>query len=207
MKMNKIVLASLLSVSLLGMSTSAFALDNAADTGNKTANTTTNFEVTGGSLALSDATPSLDFGSVSVAKLLSDDQTLPAKTGFKATVTDTLGDVNSGWTLSAKYTPLHAGDAKLGETLNIGKASLSVADKSTPIYAASADDVATALSKYQGVMTAASANTDITLALPKQGAAAKSYEGGIAWTLAATPKNEAADAGVTNSVTPTTPAS
>lgn len=199
MKMTKIVLASLLSFSLLGASTSVFADDT-------TANTATNFEVTGGSLTLSDATKSLDFGSVSVADLVAGNQTKTAATGFAATVSDTLGDASNGWQLTANYSPLTGADKKttLGETLKIGNAYLKAGDTATPVYAATNADVATALKNDKGVMNVATAASDIALTVPQQGTTAQKFTGNIAWTLSAAPVNEVAT--TTNAVTPTTPA-
>lgn len=67
--MKKIILASLLSVSLLGASTAAFADDKATTTGD--------VEVTGGALKLTKNTASLSFGDVTVQQLLGADSSVP----------------------------------------------------------------------------------------------------------------------------------
>ncbi|WP_373891596.1 hypothetical protein ACAW68_08560 [Weissella confusa] len=193
MKMNKIVLASLLSVSLLGASTSVFA-DSTNDV------TTTNFTVEKGTLAFAKdpedgtknaITHDLTFKSASVADLLSTDYT--DSKPFSASVTDTTGNPDQGWTLTANYTPLKnvtgTKTSYLGETLTIGDKDLTANKGSNVVYSVDgAEDVkAFANPDLKGTITK---NDDATLKIKAgTGAVAGTYSGKIDWVLEAAPAN------------------
>ncbi|TGE74428.1 hypothetical protein [Weissella confusa] len=188
MKMNKIVLASLLSVSLLGASTSVFADD--------TANTSTSFTVGNGELKFAkDAknnalvTSSLTFKGATVADLLNKEYT--DQQPFTATVNDTTGNSKQGWTMTATYVPLHNGDETLGETLTIGSVALKEGSLSGVAYQATPEENADALKNHQGNKSVGS-ETDAKLEIPSGTASVSGeYVGSIAWTLQATPENTA----------------
>lgn len=197
MKMNKIVLASLLSVSLLGASTSVFA--------DKTdpVDTKTSFEVTGGSLSFKPTTMELNFGKLSMLDFAQGEHTPHATTDFNATVTDTVGDGN-GWKLDAKYSGMTGTKGNvLGDTLHINGAELAAGGTATTVFSASSADVQKAMQKSSGVMNVNAVGGDdgaIYLDINPNAAKVDSYNGTITWT-ASSDTNDAADATTTAGVT------
>jgi hypothetical protein len=197
MKMNKIVLASLLSVSLLGASTAVFA-----DT-TTPGKTTTSFEVTGGTLSLDTKTTTLDFGKKSMLDFAKGDQNIPAGGDFNAVVTDTVGDGN-GWTLSATYTGMTGKNTSntLGDKLHINGKTLEFGGDSTTVFSASPADVKTAMKNAAGAMNVSAAggkDGSISLEVPAANAKVDTYEGTISW-VASTDTNDAANATTSNGV-------
>ncbi|WP_099088404.1 hypothetical protein [Weissella cibaria] len=184
--MKKIILASLLSVSLLGASTAAFAADTNVNTADNTATTTGSVKLSAGDLTLNDVTSSVSFGSLSMADVLAGKTTaVAAADGITAHVTDLSGS-GKGWHLTANYSGMKSADAAakpLGDTLTLGTTALKADDQT--IYSATGDDVTAAKGEAIAKTTAAS---DVTLNVPST-ATAGSYEGTINWKLVAGPAN------------------
>ncbi|MCU7538185.1 hypothetical protein [Weissella cibaria] len=172
--MKKIILASLLSVSLLGASTAAFADDKATTTGD--------VEVTGGALKLTKNTASLSFGDVTVQQLLGADSSVPTTatgTGLSEEVQDLTGS-DKGWVLGANFAGLYArGDA---DKKIVSQATLSI--DGTPLAATGADVKKTTDGKLTGKTDA----SKIVMNVPKTTQVGK-YSGDINWTLTAGPDN------------------
>lgn len=183
--MKKIILASLLSVSLLGASTAAFA-DTNVNTADNTATTKGSVTLSAGDLTLNDVTSSVSFGSLSMADVLAGKTTaVAAADGITAHVTDLSGS-GKGWHLTANYSGMKSTDdaAKpLGDKLTLGTTALKADDQT--IYSATGDDVTAAKGEAIAKTTAAS---DVTLNVPST-ATAGSYEGTINWKLVAGPAN------------------
>ena len=181
--MKKIILASLLSVSLLGASTAAFADDKATTTGD--------VEVTGGALKLTKNTASLSFGDVTVQQLLGADSSVPTTatgTGLSEEVQDLTGS-DKGWVLGANFAGLYArGDA---DKKIVSQATLSIdgtplaATGATQGYAATGADVK---KTTDGKLTGKTDASKIVMNVPKTTQVGK-YSGDINWTLTAGPDN------------------
>ena len=198
MKMNKIVLASSLSVSLLGASTSVFA--DKTDS----VDTKTSFTVTGGSLKFTPTTTELNFGELSMLDLAQGKHTPHATTDFDATVTDTVGDGN-GWKLNATYSGMKGTktEMELGDKLNINGQTLLAGGSAATVFSASSADVQTAMQKSAGVMNVKAVGGEtgsIYLDIPANAAKVDTYTGKITWT-ASSDTNDAADATTTTGVT------
>lgn len=179
--MKKIILASLLSVSMLGASTAAFA---------DTSTTTGDVEVTGGALKLTNKTTSLSFDDVSVQQLLAAESSVPtnAKTGLSEEVEDLTGS-DKGWVLGANFAGLYARDDKTKTivspaTLSIDGTSLA-ATGATQVYAATGVDVK---KTTDGKLTGKTDASKIVMNVPKTTQVGK-YSGDINWTLTAGPDN------------------
>ena len=185
MKMNKIVLASLLSVSLLGASTSVFAAETPYTPveAKATVDTTTTFNVTGGSLSLNVPTGSaLTFGEKSMLQLMSGDNKAKSTTDFDATVNDTLGD-GKGWNLNATYTGMIGTDkSDLGDTLTINGQNLTGDGQAATVFAASSSTVKDAMSNAKGDVNVHAAGYAIQLTVPADKAKVQGYKGTISWT-------------------------
>lgn len=191
MKMNKIVLASLLSVSLLGMSTAAFAMgeeptSDASTTLKTTQDTKATFSITGGGLSLKSADSEMAFNPLTMEKLVAGTHSTNATQDFSAVVNDTVGG-EAGWHLSATYTGMKGADGKteLGDTLSMGEDVKLNALTPTLVRHADATAVKPAMSKNKGDIPVDIDKSVITLDIPDVSkASAQTYEGHINWTLA-----------------------
>lgn len=189
MKMNKIVLASLLSVSLLGTSTSVFATStDATSTSNDTTNAT--FEITHGTKSVTSATQNIKFDSINLADLMTAEngsKTTYSQNDVAVRVNDTTAD-NQGWTLKAEYSGMKAADQDspaLGETLTIGGVALKAKDNKDIVTADPADVMAKLTAEAQGNTDEKFTANTVSLNVPASpNAAVKSYTGTIHWTLA-----------------------
>ena len=184
--MKKIILASLLSVSMLGASTAAFAADTNVNTADNTATTKGTVNLVSGDLTLNDVTSSVSFGDLTMANVLAGNTTaVAAKDGITAHVTDLSGS-GKGWHLTANYSCMKSTDAAakpLGDTLTLGTTALKADDQM--IYSADGDDVTAAKGAAIEKTTAAA---DVKLNVPST-ATAGSYAGTINWKLVAGPAN------------------
>ncbi|MCA1354994.1 hypothetical protein M2M32_02595 [Weissella cibaria] len=184
--MKKIILASLLSVSMLGASTAAFAADTNVNTADNTATTKGTVNLVSGDLTLNDVTSSVSFGDLAMANVLAGNTTaVAAKDGITAHVTDLSGS-GKGWHLTANYSGMKSTDAAakpLGDTLTLGTTALKADDQM--IYSADGDDVTAAKGAAIEKTTAAA---DVKLNVPST-ATAGSYAGTINWKLVAGPAN------------------
>ncbi|MCS8561403.1 hypothetical protein [Weissella cibaria] len=184
--MKKIILASLLSVSMLGASTAAFAADTNVNTADNTATTKGTVNLVSGDLTLNDVTSSVSFGDLTMANVLAGNTTaVAAKDGITAHVTDLSGS-GKGWHLTANYSGMKSTDAAakpLGDTLTLGTTALKADDQM--IYSADGDDVTAAKGAAIEKTTAAA---DVKLNVPST-ATAGSYAGTINWKLVAGPAN------------------
>lgn len=184
--MKKIILASLLSVSMLGASTAAFAADTNVNTADNTATTKGTVNLVSGDLTLNDVTSSVSFGDLTMANVLAGNTTaVAAKDGITAHVTDLSGS-GKGWHLTANYSGMKSTDAAakpLGDTLTLGTTALKADDQM--IYSADGDDVTAAKGAAIEKTTAAA---DVKLNVPST-ATAGSYAGTINWKLVADPAN------------------
>lgn len=184
--MKKIILASLLSVSMLGASTAAFAADTNVNTADNTATTKGTVNLVSGDLTLNDVTSSVSFGDLTMANVLAGNTTaVAAKDGITAHVTDLSGS-GKGWHLTANYSGMKSTDAAakpLGDTLTLGTTALKADDQM--IYSADGDDVTAAKGAAIEKTTAAA---DVKLNVPST-ATAGSYPGTINWKLVAGPAN------------------
>lgn len=184
--MKKIILASLLSVSMLGASTAAFAADTNVNTADNTATTKGTVNLVSGDLTLNDVTSSVSFGDLTMANVLAGNTTaVAAKDGITAHVTDLSGS-GQGWHLTANYSGMKSTDAAakpLGDTLTLGTTALKADDQM--IYSADGDDVTAAKGAAIEKTTAAA---DVKLNVPST-ATAGSYAGTINWKLVAGPAN------------------
>lgn len=184
MKMNKIVLAS-----LLGASTSVFAANEgttAPSTSNDT--TTATFDITHGTKAVTSATQSIAFNDINIADLLTataGSMPTASKNDVVVRVNDTTAD-NQGWSLNAEYSGMKAADQAapvLGETLTIGGVGLK-AGENKEIVKADAADVMKKLNAEDKGNTDNKFDADtVSLSVPATNAAVKSYTGTIHWTL------------------------
>ena len=184
--MKKIILASLLSVSMLGASTAAFAADTNVNTADNTATTTGSVKLSAGDLTLNDVTPSVSFGTLSMQDVLAGKTTaVAANKDVVAHVTDLTGS-GTGWHLTANYSGMKSTDAAakpLGDKLTLSTTELKSDDQ--PIYSASPEDVAAAKGAAIEKTTAAA---DVKLNVPST-ATAGEYAGTINWKLVAGPAN------------------
>lgn len=184
--MKKIILASLLSVSMLGASTAAFAADTNVNTADNTATTKGTVNLVSGDLTLNDVTSSVSFGDLTMANVLAGNTTaVAAKDGITSHVTDLSGS-GKGWHLTANYSGMKSTDAAakpLGDTLTLGTTALKADDQM--IYSADGDDVTAAKGAAIEKTTAAA---DVKLNVPST-ATAGSYAGTINWKLVAGPAN------------------
>ena len=185
--MKKIILASLLSVSMLGASTAAFASgETNVNTVDNTATTKGSVTLAPGNLTLDDVTSTVEFGSLSMQDVLAGKTTaVAAKDGITAHVTDLSGS-GKGWHLMANYSGMKSTDAAakpLGDTLTLGTTALKADDQM--IYSADGDDVTAAKGAAIEKTTAAA---DVKLNVPST-ATAGSYAGTINWKLVAGPAN------------------
>ncbi|MFW6771077.1 hypothetical protein [Weissella cibaria] len=185
--MKKIILASLLSVSMLGASTAAFASgETNVNTVDNTATTKGSVTLAPGNLTLDDVTSTVEFGSLSMQDVLAGKTTaVAAKDGITAHVTDLSGS-GKGWHLMANYSGMSTSDADakpLGDKLSLGTTELKAGDQS--IYSATPEQVAAAKGTAIEKTTAAS---DVTLNVPST-ATTGSYTGTINWKLVAGPAN------------------
>lgn len=184
--MKKIILASLLSVSMLGASTAAFAADTNVNTADNTATTKGTVNLVSGDLTLNDVTSSVSFGDLTMANVLAGNTTaVVAKDGITAHVTDLSGS-GKGWHLTANYSGMKSTDAAakpLGDTLTLGTTALKADDQM--IYSANGDDVTAAKGAAIEKTTAAA---DVKLNVPST-ATAGEYAGTINWKLVAGPAN------------------
>ncbi|MCT8398800.1 hypothetical protein D0509_09825 [Weissella cibaria] len=187
--MKKLVLASLLSVSVLGATSAAFA-SNTADTTTATSNqisktsakTDASVSVTAGDLTLSNVTDKDAFTSVSAADLLSAKAagkttvTLPGQ-DLSATVTDqTLS--HDGWHLNANFSGFSEGSKTLAGALTINDKTVGTADVAVDSADGTKVDAAT-----NGVITGTyKSSYDVPT-----NAEVGDYTGTINWNLVAGP--------------------